>query len=134
MENGIFSIFNEAVNAGIITDTALLLIIIGLIGGLYKYMFRPMSDKLMSIPSSSDIEDIVNTGNADLHISNIANKLEELVNKLDQISEISKGNERDIEDIKRDIEHVKQILNQFQGHMMYGGGRRAGDFGNQELR
>ena len=58
--------------------------------------------------------------------------LDKLVEKLDGVDEVAKNNGRDLTEIKHDVENIKQILNQFQGHMMYNDQPR--NFGNRELK
>jgi predicted RNA-binding protein (virulence factor B family) len=51
---------------------------------------------------------------------------------LDEVEDLSEGSYREIRELKKDVEQIKQILNQFQGHLMYSD--KSNSFGNRELR
>ena len=96
----------------------------------YKKIGKPLLSTLKTIDTNLIKREEVNE---------IKRNIDETINRLDTIIEYSKhidengkNIERDAEVLKRDLEQVKSILNQFQGHMLYG--RRSSDFENQELR
>lgn len=136
METSIISIINGILENGAISDTGLLLIIIILILCGYKYILKPIYDKVFVIPSLDNVKELVSecNDNEKLNIDELTKKLQKLELLLDSINDIDKGSYREILELKKDIESIKQILNQFQGHMMYSGSRRSSDFGNRELK
>ena len=136
MEAGFFSLLSDVVTAGVVTDGTLLLFIFALAWMGYKYVLKPLSDKVDSLASADDLNKVMEEHDnfSEYEIEELSKKLEKLLEKLDVVEELSKNHDRDIQDLKRDIEHIKQILNQFQGHLMYSGNRRSPDFGNRELK
>lgn len=133
MEAGLIKLITDMAVSGIITDTALLLIIIAGLGILYKKVLDPMFQKIKKQPTIEDLKKIVQTASDEdeLNVEEVSKKLEEMLKKLDDIEEFGKNNYREIFELKRDIEQIKTMLNQFQGHMMYNHG---GTFGNRELK
>jgi hypothetical protein len=135
VESGIFLLISDLVSSGVLSDTTLLLILIAIMGLMYKYIFRPMQRKMDVLIDKAQLDRVVN----DLELSTcekveeLSKKLEELLNVIDHIEEFGKDNSREILNIKHDVEQIKQILNQFQGHLMYGN-RMSSDFGNKELK
>lgn len=134
MESGILAIINTLVEHGIIGDTSLFLIIIALILVGYVYVLKPIKDRILTVPSDSNVKKMIDDA-AKLEVLNIdeaSKKLDKIVEVLDKVAEVGKDSHRDVSEIKRDIETIKQILNQFQGHLMYN--RINNDFGNRELK
>jgi uncharacterized coiled-coil protein SlyX len=138
METGIITIIGDLAATGQLTDTTLLIIIISLLGLSLKYLIIPLASRLKKQPSTDelnaaihDVSDVVEeqVGVASAKLSRL---LDKLVEKLDDVDEVVKNNGRDITEIKHDVEQIKQILNQFQGHMMYNDQPR--NFGNRELK
>jgi hypothetical protein len=132
--DSIITLLSDAAKEGIIADSTLLLIIIALLGFLYKFFLVPMLDKLKSVPSNAQIKESLkeSENNSDLKLEEVSKKLDKMIEVLDEIEDNGDANRRDVKEIRRDIEHIKQILNQFQGHLMYGGG--PSHFGNRELK
>lgn len=134
MESSLFTLISELANGGVIADSTLLLIIIGLIGLGYSYVLKPLvtrSENTASLDNIKAIADEIHKEN-ELNIEEVSKKLDKIVEVLDEIESTSENNRRDIKELRRDVEHIKQILNQFQGHLMYGGG--PSHFGNKELK
>jgi hypothetical protein len=137
MESGLVSILGVLFDRGILTTFSIELTTLVAIYYLYKLVLKPMLVKVEKIPTLEEIKETVTTAAApeDIHFEEIAKRLEKLMEELDKHFDEEITNSRDIADIKRDIEYIKQILNQFQGHMMYSSGdRRSSDFGNRELK
>lgn len=132
--DSIITLLSDAAKEGIIADSTLLLIIIALLGFLYKFFLVPMLDKLKSVPSNAQIKESLkeSENNSDLKLEEVSKKLDKMIEVLDEIEDNGDANRRDVKELRRDIEHIKQILNQFQGHLMYGGG--PSHFGNRELK
>lgn len=130
----LLNLISDFVKDGIIADSSMLLIIISLLVFLYRAFLVPMLDKINIIPGIDDVKSVLET-NADitkLNLEEVSKKLDKIVDVLDGIEDNDSNNRRDIIDLKRDVEQIKQILNQFQGHFMYNG--NPGHFGNRELR
>lgn len=133
MESGLFAILSDLVQSGSITDTSLLLIIIALMGLCYVYVLKPMIGSLDKTVSVSNVEDIISKSSTDhqYELEEVSDRLDKLIETLDEIGQHSKDSIRDIKEIRQDVQNIKQILNQFQGHFMY---NNPGHFGNRELR
>lgn len=134
MEAQLFTLISDLVNGGIIADSTLLLIIISLIGLGYHYVLKPILAYVKNAPSTATVEAVVakSTNDCKNDIDVVSQKLDKLLEVLDDIEGIDKDSRRDVKELKRDVEQIKQILNQFQGHLMYGGG--PSHFGNRELK
>lgn len=134
MEAQLFTLISDLVNGGIIADSTLLLIIISLIGLGYHYVLKPILEYVKNAPSTAKVEAVVakSTDDCKNDIDVVSQKLDKLLEVLDDIEGIDKDSRRDVKELKRDVEQIKQILNQFQGHLMYGGG--PSHFGNRELK
>jgi chromosome segregation ATPase len=91
-----------------------------------------MFDKIRSVPNEDSLKQIVKENSSELELKEVSNKLDKLIEALDEIESTGNSNRRDIKDLRRDVEQIKQILNQFQGHFMYSGG--PSHFGNRELK
>jgi uncharacterized protein YdgA (DUF945 family) len=129
------SIISEAMKNGYITTEMLLLLLNGLVIVGYFKVIKPLKDKIDTIVTIDDIKATsdANTKEGKINLGEIITKLDKIIDNIDEIQDLDGNTYREIVNMRRDVETVKQILNQFQGHMMYGG-RRAGDFGNRELR
>lgn len=134
MEASVLGILTSLINSGVISSHALLLLIIGLLVIGYIYVFKPTLKRVTTIPSKREMNDIINdsTQKEDVNFEEAAKKLEKIMDMLDNVEDLGKGNKRNISQMRRDIESIKQILIQFQGHMMYG--NRSSEFGNKELK
>jgi len=135
METGLFQLIRDLAEAGVLTDTTLILIVIALLGLGYKHVLRPIRDKVELHPTIDEIKSIAQTRNEEeeLNVEELRNKLDQMLIKINEIERYTENHGRELKEIQHDVEHIKQILNQFQGHFMYGS-RRASDFGNKELR
>lgn len=130
----LLSIFSSAATSSGVTDVGLSIMILTLLGFLYKYVLLPIHLKVHEMPSETDITKIIESGmNQSIkEISFIVKKLDDIEEKLKTLDSFDVTADINMKEIRRDIESVKTILNQFHGHMMYG--RRASDIVNQELK
>lgn len=128
------SILSEAIKDGRLSTESLLMLLNGLVIAAYMMVVRPIKDKIDTLPSIVDVKDIIDETNKidKVRLDEIAARLDKIVKDIDEIHGLDEDTYREIINMRRDVETVKQILNQFQGHMMYG--RRSEDFGNKELR
>jgi methyl-accepting chemotaxis protein len=142
METSIVSIISDLAVSGILTDTSLLIIIISILVLSYKYFIIPLLSKVSEQPTTEDLTSILQNSNDIIEsqideVNEISIKLEKLLDKivgdLDEVYDLSKNNTRDVTEIRSDAAQIKQILNQFQGHMMYSNSQSR-DFGNRELK
>jgi DNA repair exonuclease SbcCD ATPase subunit len=134
VESSLFALISDLVKGGMVADTTLLLIIIGLIGLGYTQIIKPLMsrvEKSVTLENIKTVADEIHKEN-ELNIEEVSKKLDKIVEVLDEIESSGENNRRDIKELRRDVEHIKQILNQFQGHLMYGGG--PSHFGNRELK
>lgn len=137
MESSLLGLITKLAESGIITDSALLIMIISLLSLLYKHVFRPMFEHIKNQPTKEEIRNLLNiAGEIDkISFEELSKRVDRTLEKLDSVEEFAKDNHKDLIELKRDIDYIKQLLNQFQGHMMYGSGsRRSSDFGNRELK
>jgi len=97
-----------------------------------KYFLIPIKNKLDAFPPDEVIDKhFAATVFYDAKIKDIQDSLAQLDATLTKMSDVENTSEREIKQIKEDVEKIKAILNQFQGHMMY---NTRSDFGNRELR
>ncbi len=129
------SIISEAMKNGYITTETLLLLLNGLVIVGYFKVIKPLKDKIDTIATIDDIRATSDATSREgkINLGEIITKLDKIIDNIDEIQDLDGNTYREIINMRRDVESVKRILDQFQGHMMYGG-RRAGDFGNRELR
>lgn len=129
------SIISEAMKNGYITTETLLLLLNGLVIVGYFKVIKPLKDKIDTIATIDDIRATSDATSREgkINLGEIITKLDKIIDNIDEIQDLDGNTYREIINMRRDVESVKRILDQFQGHMMYGG-RRAGDFGNSELR
>ena len=129
------SIISEAMKNGYITTETLLLLLNGLVIVGYFKVIKPLKDKIDTIATIDDIRATSDTTSREgkINLGEIITKLDKIIDNIDEIQDLDGNTYREIINMRRDVESVKRILDQFQGHMMYGG-RMAGDFGNRELR
>ena len=129
------SIISEAIKNGYITTETLLLLLNGLVIVGYFKVIKPLKDKIDTIATIDDIRATSDTTSREgkINLGEIITKLDKIIDNIGEIQDLDGNTYREIISMRRDVESVKRILDQFQGHMMYGG-RRAGDFGNRELK
>ena len=129
------SIISEAMKNGYITTETLLLLLNGLVIVGYFKVIKPLKDKIDTIATIDDIRATSDATSREgkINLGEIITKLDKIIDNIGEIQDLDGNTYREIISMRRDVESVKRILDQFQGHMMYGG-RRAGDFGNRELR
>lgn len=99
-------------------------------------VLAPMKEKLDKIPEITDIEKMQKSVREieNLRITELKDKLEDINNTIGKIEFIDFGVSKDITDLKSDVEHMKQVLNQLQGHIMYSDHHKTSIFGNKELK
>ena len=129
------SIISEAMKNGYITTEMLLLLLNGLVIVGYFKVIKPLKDKIDTIATINDIKATSDATSREgkINLGEIITKLDKIIDNIDEIQGLDSNTYREIINMRRDVESVKRILDQFQGHMMYGG-RRSEDFGNRELR
>ena len=129
------SIISEAMKNGYITTEMLLLLLNGLVIVGYFKVIKPLKDKIDTIATINDIKATSDATSREgkINLGEIITKLDKIIDNIDEIQGLDGNTYREIINMRRDVESVKRILDQFQGHMMYGG-RRSEDFGNRELR
>lgn len=136
MESEIFKLIPFIIENGSISNSGLLTLI--LITGILYYVLKPIYNKIQITPSKNDIHEIIKSkiNIEEKHLSeigeNISKKLDKMTILLDEVEDLSEGSYREIRELKKDVEQIKQILNQFQGHLMYSD--KSNSFGNRELR
>lgn len=124
METGLLAILNSLIENGILADATLFLIIISILVYGFSFFIRPIYQKVDKLGTPEQIK-------TEINVEELSKKLDKMTKVLDEIKEFDRDSYREINELKRDIEQIKQILNQFQGHLMYG---RSSSFGNRELK
>ena len=129
------SIISEAMKNGYITTETLLLLLNGLVIVGYFKVIRPLKDKIDTIATIDDIRATSDATSREgkINLGEIITKLDKIIDSIDEIQNLDGNTYREIINMRRDVESVKRFLDQFQGHIMYGG-RRSEDFGNRELK
>lgn len=129
------SIISEAMKNGFITTETLLLLLNGLVIVGYFKVIKPLKDKIDTIATIDYIRATsdASTKEGKINLGEIITKLDKIIDNIDEIQNLDGNTYREIINMRRDVESVKRILDQIQGHMMYGG-RRSEDFGNRELK
>ena len=129
------SIISEAMKNGYITTETLLLLLNGLVIVGYFKVIRPLKDKIDTIATIDDIRATSDATSKEgkINLGEIIAKLDKIIDNIDEIQNLDGNTYREIINMRRDVESVKRFLDQFQGHIMYGG-RRSEDFGNRELK
>lgn len=133
MEEVLASILGILMQHGIIADTSLLFIIIGILCLLYFYIFKQLKEKLHLIPTFNDLKNLIDEDFKlqGINLTELNNKLVKVVDTLDDIEDLNKDCDERVQELKKDLEIIKQILVQFQGHLMYS---PRNNFDNRELR
>lgn len=133
METFILALLKTLYEKALTPEAAIGGIIVLLLIYAKKKILPPIMEKLKTIEEKSvakdEVEEIVQVKG---RVEDTIIRLNKTLDKLDNVEEKTKDITRNTEELKRDLEQVKYILNQFQGHMMYG--RRSSDFENQELK
>jgi len=134
MESQFFAFLATLLSGGVLSEGALILILIFMVSALSYYFIRPMFKKVEQIPNISELKKLLKDSSEhdQSDIDELSKKLDKIIEVLEDLDDIDKSSFREIKELKRDVETIKQILNQFQGHMMYGG--RQSDFGNREIK
>ena len=129
------SIISEAMKNGYITTETLLLLLNGLVIVGYFKVIKPLKDKIDTIATIDDIRATSDATSREgkINLGEIITKLDKIIDNIDEIQNLDGNTYREIINMRRDVESVKRFLDQFQGHIMYGG-RRSEDFGNRELK
>lgn len=132
MEAPILAFITNLVAAGVISTNSLIVIIIILICAISYYFIRPMFQKVDKLPTTEQIEEMLQRKMEidSSYVADLERKLDKLIEWMDELEDLNKDSNREIMELRRDIETIKQILNQFQGHMLYS----RNDFGNKELK
>ena len=112
--------------------TGIAIVIMLLIYGFKKH-WKPMTARLSNIPSKDDLAKSAKYILETINIEKLLDKLDEITDRIDDGEELLKGTLRETIELKRDIDNIKIILNQFQGSMMYGT-RSSDDLTNGRLR
>ena len=129
----IISMFIEAAQSIGADGTAVSALTLAVLGLLWRFILGPMNERIKSVPTADDVVGIVRDVQSRQmsELKAVSSKLDEIESKLSAISDSENTGTHNMSEIRRDIEVVKTILNQFQGHMLYS--KRSFD-GNQELR
>lgn len=138
MEPNLIAVLGELIKSGTLSETTLMLLIIIVMCCGFKYIIRPMRQKIDLIPSQSyfknTFDDLKNNFNIHELSHEIEKKFLKLLEILNDIESLDKEKSKEIDELRRDLDHVKQILNQLHGHLIYNAERRAAYFGNKELK
>lgn len=127
------TLFDKLFQKGLITEGGMLFIIIILLYWITKNIFFPIKKQLNDMPNKTEVENVVQEACEDLNLDEIRHKLEKLEESLNDLMDIDRDSNKEINQFKRDLETMKQLLNQFHGHLIYNVERRAANFGNKEL-
>lgn len=124
----LFSFFVYLVQEDIIGETFLLLIIIGMLIIIYKYVLSQISKNIINIsrnvekiPTKTDIVNIFSQKNKndDEKIREVISQLDNFEEKLNKLQTTSDLGREDIKELKEEVEKIKTILIQIHGHLLY---------------
>ena len=132
--DALISFLTSAATSAGVTELGLLVIIVTMLGLLYRYVLNPTLKRVENIPTKEDVAELFDTKTENHYkdLTDLIEQLKRVEEKLVKLDEFEHAAELNMVELRRDIEVVKTILNQFQGHMLYN--RRSVDFGNQELK
>lgn len=124
-------IINQLMTDGRISTESLIILLIAALALLYLKVLRPLKEHITKLPTEEYFVKLNSEGTEKdkAGIKEITDRLDKISSIIDEIEDIGRAGQRDIGQLKHDVEAIKQILNQFQGHMMYGS-----VFGNRELK
>lgn len=133
MEAALISLLNTGIKTGLIAETTLIFLVIGILLLCYKYMWKPTKDTVDELPSLESIKELLDgySETDRMTLDNLTNYLKKIDEKLQDIGEKTTGSEREIQDMKKDVDSIREILNQIQGHLLYS---HSSGFGNRELK
>jgi len=133
MDLGFVQLIASLTENGLLSVHSLQILILAVSFHGYWNYIRPMKHKVDDLPDINEMKEALyvhaqedNTHFAELKVA--IDAIEKLLYKIEQNE--GRHNES-TKDIQQDIELIKHMLSQFQGHMMYGSGR---EFGNRELK
>lgn len=114
-------IITKLFETGVFTDAGLSAVIIAMIIFLYKYVLEPMQTRIQDLPTRNDLKELIDESNEieELNLEELTNKLNEISESLKDIEGLDRGSYRSIKEIRKDVDEIKTLLVQFQGHMMY---------------
>lgn len=117
-------------------DTLILMVLLTSLIIVYKYVLKPIYDKVHDTPSTAFLETVAQAqldGFLELKekLDNLERNLDSVQVQILAISQNSAMSDRDIQELKREITEMRNIILQFQGHMIYG---NADLFGNKGIR
>jgi len=133
MDSILTGLFAAAFNSGLLGEISLLLVVIMALYISYKYYWKPTKENVEILPTLESIKEVLSASNEieTRVLQSLVESLDKIDVKLQDIRDTSNGNQREILDMKRDIEAIREILNQIQGHLLYS---KPNNFGNKELR
>lgn len=124
----LFSFFVHLVKEGIIGETFLLLIILGMLIIIYKYVLSQISKNINNIsrnvekiPTKTDIDNSFSQKNKndDEKIREVIIQLDNFEEKLNKLQTSTDLGRVDIKELKEEVEKIKTILIQIHGHLLY---------------
>ena len=120
---------------GIPPEVGLLLFLIGMIIIGYKKILKPMYEKVKKIPTEESVKQAINESNKvdSERLDIITKKLDAISETLNNAKQVGDMNDTGIHELKHDVDFVKQLLSQFQGHLLYSK-TNNNNFGNKELK
>lgn len=133
METAFFTFITKLVAGGAITANGLIMSVIFLLLIMSFYIFKPMYKRIKEMPSKEEVKTFFDQKKEidEAEVCNINAKLNKILDTMGKIDNLDENNFKEIESIRRDLENIKQSLNQFQGYMLYS---KNDNFGNRELR
>lgn len=141
METAILGFVSDLIKQDILTSTGLLLLLTSALVYVTKFYIIPIFQKTNKLPETLEIQEMLNKhfskedkilNRVDKDLKDMISELYELLNTLEKQFSLASGeSQKDLDGLRKDVERVKEILNQFQGHMMY---NQSNKFGNRELR
>jgi len=133
MERLVEAILTSLENHGVIIDSGLIIVFsVGFVM-FYKYVLKPLKEMVNLLAKKKHVFEIRDQlmDSEKSSYQAVMEKLEKINAMVDDISDKETIVDRDVIDIKKDVEDIRMILNQIQGHLMYS---KPAGFGNRELK
>jgi len=132
MDMEIVSLVVHLVENDLFSIHSLLVFLIGIVFHVFWNYIRPIKTKVDDIPDITAMKEalFVHAAEDNTNFGNLKVTIREIEKLLEKIENNQCNHKDSTKDTQKDIEQIKQMLAQFQGHMMYGSSR---DFGNKEL-
>jgi len=127
----IYKLLTKMIETGQLSQSSIpvLLVVLCILG--FKYIFNPMKKRIDDMPLKGDVDKTIAALKENINFEDVLLKFDKICELINKLEEIDKSSYNEINSFKHDLEHIKQLLNQFHGHLLYSDNRPK--YGNKEL-